>query len=135
MSIPRRIFRALLLLYPPRYRAEFAGEMAELFELRWMASDHRARFLVSEMAGLVAGAVREWLAPSPEPRLPGTEIDARHLPGEVVRARLRVDSTVQKMVYAISHHQFEQARRLAYEERIERENLRRVCDDYGIDAI
>lgn len=53
----------------------------------------------------------------------------------VFRARARVDCAVQEMVYAISHHRFEQARRLAIEERTERENLRRLCEDYGIDAI
>lgn len=135
MSAARRVFRLLLLLYPPAYRAQFGSEMIELFELRMMASDNRGGVLASEMAGLLAGAIREWFDPPAEVRHVVADLDGRYLPKAVVTARLRVDDAVQKMVHAISHHQFEQARRLAIEERTERENLRRLCEDYGIDAI
>jgi hypothetical protein len=136
MNIERRIFNFLLSLYPHDHNKQFGQEMAELFELRMMATPNRARFLISEAAGLLAGAVREWFARRKEPPyVPMGDPDLKHLPREVVTSRLRVNSAVQKMVYAISHHQFEQARRLAVEERIERENLRRLCENYGIDAI
>lgn len=136
MSIERQVFRGFLRLYPRGYREQFGGEMVELFELRMMASHNRARFLISEAAGLLAGAVREWFARRDEPPyVAGETLDTKHLPGEVVSAHARVDCAVQKMVQAISHHQFEQARRLAIEERTERENLRRLCEDYGIESI
>lgn len=136
MSAARKIFRLSLALYPHAYRVEFGSEMAELFELRMMASHSRMRFVISEVAGLILGAAREWFRPRMQPPYAGGErYDSGHLPHAVVHARLRVDSAVQRMVYAISHHQFEEARRLSNEERMERENLRRICDDYGIDAV
>lgn len=134
MTIARRIFRFLLWLYPPRARARFGAEMTELFELRTMAAESRTRFLLSEIAGLIAGAFREWFASSGEERHRTADYEDGHLPNEVLRARLHVNEAVQGMVDAISHHRFERARRLAYEERIERERLRRICDDYGIEA-
>lgn len=130
----RRIFRFLLWLYPPRSRVRFGAEMTELFELRTMAAENRTRFLLSEIAGLIAGAIREWFASAGAERHLIADYDDGHLPNEVLRARLRVNDAVQGMTDAISHRQFERARTLAYEERIERERLRRLCDDYGIEA-
>ena len=135
MNIERRVFHLLLFLYPHQYRQRFGSEMAELFELRMMASQNRGRFLFSEAVGLLTGALRERLARREvPPYVPVDDPDTKYLPKEVVAARLRVNGAVQKMVYAISHHQFEQARKLALEERSERENLRRLCEDYGIET-
>lgn len=135
MSAARRIFGFLLFLYPPEHRATFGREMAILFELRMMAAGNRFTFLMSEAAGLLAGAAREWFSRHSQPVPAAAGFVDRRLPKDVVDARLRVDEVIQRMVYAISHHQFEQARRLSYEEREERENLRRVCDLYGIDPV
>ena len=136
MNIERRVFRFLLFLYPRDYRIRFGKEMAELFELRMMATRNRAWCLLAEGAGLVAGAAREWLARRRDPLyVPVDNPELEHLPNDVMRARLRVNDAVQKMVYAISRHQFERARGLALDERIERENLKRLCEDYGIETI
>ncbi len=136
MRVARRVFGALLLLYPRGYREQFGREMREVFELRLMASPSWQRFLFSEMAGVIAGAAREWFAPRLKlAHASAMDLDFGSLPNEVTKARFRVDDAVQKMTDAIAHHQFEQARRLAYQERIERERLRRLCDDYGIDAM
>lgn len=135
MNIERRVFRFLLSLYPRDYRMRFAREMAELLELRLMATHNRARFLMSEAAGLSVGVAREWLARGQHPHCaPVNDPDMEHLPKNVMAARLRVNCAVQKMVSAISHREFERARRLALEERIEREKLRRLCEDYGIET-
>ncbi len=135
MNIERRVFHLFLLLYPRYHRNRFGGEMAELFELRMMASPNRARFLAAETVGLLGGAAREWLARRNSLHyVPMDDPDIKHLPREIVTARLRINGTIQKMVYAISQHQFEKARQLALEERKERENLQRLCEEYGIEA-
>jgi hypothetical protein len=132
MKIMLRIYRLLMFLYPARYRAEFGQEMPAVMEQALRASDHRGRFFLSEIAGLIAGAIRERMIRRP-PMNPASH--GTGLPEEVLKARLRVDDLVGEMVCAIAAHQFENARRLSNEERIERDNLRRLCGLYGIDAI
>lgn len=52
----KRAYRILLSLYPYDYQALFAHEMARTFDQ--LAEDRQAR----ELAGLLIGAVREWIA-------------------------------------------------------------------------
>jgi hypothetical protein len=137
MITAMRAFLFLLHLYPRRQRDEFGPEMAAVFEQAMNASRNRGRlplirFLFLEMAGLIAGAAREWTErPSTTPQ-EDSEPGGYRLPEEVLAVQLRVDAAIQKMVYAISHHQFEEARRFSNEERRERESLRRLQNKYGI---
>ena len=140
----RHAFRFLLLLYPRDYRTEFGSEMLNVFEQA--AKDNRdagwaplIQFLVAELAGMIAGAGREWMAKLTRLTgrtrrqvqvLPATQ---SALPDEVVEARQRVDEAIKRMVEAIASHNFERARRLSDQERIERDSLRRLYAKYNID--
>ena len=53
----KRAYQALLGLYPYDYRAAFAAEMMETFA--WVGSGRRG---AAELAGLLAGVAREWIA-------------------------------------------------------------------------
>lgn len=57
----RRLYRALLALYPYDYRQAFAAEMLHALDSA-CAQRRGARFHVAEILGLLAGAAREWLA-------------------------------------------------------------------------
>ena len=58
-SVSRRIYRALLLLYPADYRAMFAVEMARAFDR--IAEEHPGA-IPKEIAGLITSAAAEWIA-------------------------------------------------------------------------
>lgn len=61
----RRVYRALLFIYPPRYRREYAEEQARLFaDLRRDAAGRRARaaLWVTALGDLAAAAAREHAA-------------------------------------------------------------------------
>jgi hypothetical protein len=99
------------------------------------------RFALRELTGLLIGAGREWLAKVTtdplvrgrclsESRPAGAELCG--LPGEVVEAQKRITFLVDRMVYAIAHHDFGGARAYSYEECRERENLRMLRAKYGI---
>jgi hypothetical protein len=55
----RRIYRTLLRLYPVDYRAMFAAEMARAFD---QVAQERRGLVVTELVGVIAGAVAEWIA-------------------------------------------------------------------------
>jgi hypothetical protein len=58
-----RIYVALLRLYPRDYRAMFAREMRNAFEIT--ARETRADvipFVAAELIGLIRGALSEWIA-------------------------------------------------------------------------
>jgi hypothetical protein len=55
----KRIYRALLRLYPADYRAMFASEMARIFD---QIADEGRGGVASEWIGLIARAAAEWIA-------------------------------------------------------------------------
>jgi|SRR5579871_1015446 len=137
------IFTLLLKLYPADYRAIFARQMLAAFLESAEDCRHRGRFalfafVTAECAGLIGGSIREWFVKWTTPRIErqswmeGAVADpGERLPGPVADAERRVASLVDQMVYAIAHHDFEGARRYSYQERRERENLRRLRESYG----
>jgi hypothetical protein len=71
-------------------------------------------------------------------RPPGVSWDAHYagaipsVPEEVSKAQERTELLVQRIVHAISHHDFTGARRYSDEERQARENLRLLRQKYQI---
>jgi len=128
-----RIFRALLHLYPQGYRNLLGAEMQAVFdrgarESRDLGPVAYVHFLLTELVGLVSGAVRARLAGPPITAEPV----AGGLPEEVLEAQNRVAMNLNRLLYAISHHQFVEARRYSDEERTARLELRRVMEKYGL---
>jgi hypothetical protein len=133
----KRLYELFLILYPRAHRAEFSAEMRQVFEAA--AAERREqgrasylRFASSELAGLVAGAARAWLAPERAAQLAAAKY--RHLPREVAEAQQRVDDNIAGMVHAIANHQFEKARVFSNLEREARANLRMVQERYGMES-
>ena len=134
----QRIFELLLRLYPADYRAVFGAEMLSTFD-RTTVNRHGRRFLLQELAGLLTGAGREWAAKlttsaaERERFLSQTRGEcACALPVDVVEAQRRIAVLIERMVYAIAHHDFAGARKYSCEEREEREKLRVLRGKYGI---
>jgi hypothetical protein len=115
------------------------------------------RFTFGELADLAAGAGAEWIAKlttdaavrgrclpdRQRMRPPGVPWEAYYagafanapegsFPEELVEAQKRTEFLVSRIVHAIAHHDFEGARSYSFEERQERENLRRLREKYGI---
>ncbi len=152
----KKIYEVLLGLYPRDYREHFAAEMLaafeEAFEDRRRQGRPRARFVAAELAGLVMGACFEWIAKITTDvsvrgrvvpdrllmRPPGVSWEAHYgpsssmIPEEVRAAEQHVDLLVQRMVYAISHHDFERAREYSNQEREARENARVLRQRYHL---
>jgi hypothetical protein len=113
-------------------------------EYRQQGRSAYVRFALGELIGLVIGAGIEWMAKSTTDasvrgrslpdhllmRPPGVSWEAHYagafLPEDVREAQERTDFLVQRMVHAISHHDFQGARQLSNQEREARENLRRM---------
>lgn len=159
----RRFYSALLRLYPRDYAACFAEEMANAFENACLERRRQgwtafARFAMAELAGLVIGAGTEWIARLTTDRsvrgrgLPdlrnmrpvgvsrelwfaaaGAALDEGSLPTEVAQAQERVAVLVDRIVFAIAHHDFQAARSYSFEEHRERGNLRALRKKYGLD--
>lgn len=135
------VFRALLHLYPRRHRELLGPEMQTVFEKN--EQEHRLhgsvaymRFVLAELGGLILHAViaqfvnlthRGYLASSPTTSAPPDD-----LPEEVLQAQNRVAVNLNHLLFAISHHQFVQARFYSNEERKARENLRQVREKYSM---
>ena len=152
----RRAYQILLRLYPRDYRARFSGEMISAFGEA--TEDHRRRgrrvlaaFVAKELAGLITGAVVEWVAKSttdsavrgrnlPDRRRmrpPGVSWEDHYgavpdVPDEVREAQRCVDASVTCMVQAIAQHQFQKARFYSYAERKARERLRTLREKYEL---
>jgi hypothetical protein len=153
----QRVYELFLRLYPRDYRAMFAAEMSSAFD---EASAERRRrglgayvgFAFTELMALTIGAGIEWIAKlttdssvrgrSLPDRLlmrpPGVSWDAHYagaflsVPEELSKAQERTDLLVQRIVHAISRHDFTGARRYTDEERQAREHLRRLREKYQI---
>lgn len=138
------VFRALLHLYPQRHREVLGTEMQAVFEQS--AQEHRLlgpivymRFVLVELGELVLHAAVAQFADIMhkgylENQLPlrATLPPLEDLPAEVLQAQNRVAVNLNQLQFAISHHQFVQARYYFNEERKARENLRQVREKYGI---
>src|SRR6516162_6148279 len=96
----KRVFQALLRLYPRDHRQMFAAEMSSVFEA---AAEERSRqgwrsylrFVLAEFLGLAGGAVAAWAAKLGGGR-PGP-------PDEVAEAERRIEALVGRTVHAIAH--------------------------------
>jgi hypothetical protein len=136
------VFRGLLYLYPQRHRELLGAEMQAVFEQS--AQEHRLlgpvpylRFVLLEVGGLVLQAAIAQFANATHRRylenhLNGDLVPPQDLPDEVVEAQNRVAVNLNQLLFAISHHQFVEARFYSNEERKARENLRQVREKYGI---
>ena len=124
----RLAYRAILALYPAKYKAVFAQEMIETFE--HAARDCRARgfgvfvaFALAEFAGILTGLVREraaqqasgsgylsqqCLAPAAAANL--SSASTRDSPSEAAQLEERLRHLIRHMEFAIAHHDFPEAR-------------------------
>jgi hypothetical protein len=124
-----RIYRLLLGLYPRDQRERFGLEMEEVF--RRAAEEHRGRgsadyvrFAIREFAGLLAGAWGsrfERLAHRPPAGRAITEPVV--FPDDAREVERIMQVSVDRMVYAIAHHQFVEARFYSLVERKARARL------------
>jgi hypothetical protein len=124
-----RIYRLLLGLYPADEREQFGAEMEAVF--RQAAQEYRGRgsgvyawFAVREFAGLLAGAAAarfEKLArrPAAHRAIAGLVV----LPDDIRELERIVRVSTDRMVYAIAHHQFVEARFYSLAERRARARL------------
>lgn len=113
----KRLWSMLLMLYPREYREAFGPEMMAILE-------QRVRPAWVEIAGLLKGAAVEWVRPRRRPERAVIAGD------EIASAEARVNALVDRVVYAIAHHQFETARACCREEEEARETLRVLRTKY-----
>jgi hypothetical protein len=133
----KRTYRFMLLLYPRGHRDRFAEEMAGVFEEARNERHYQGwvwyvRFTFSEIAGLIGGAASAWVDRQPVPAAPVASTSEQSLPQEIVEAQEQVDRNIAGMVHAISHHDYQGARRYSDEERRARDVLQLVRQKYGI---
>ena len=134
----KSVYRALLRIYPRDHRALFGGEIERALA---MASEVGGTSALRECAGLMKGALAEWIAKLTTDsairgralpdrmmmRPPGVSWEAHYagaFPAEVMEAERHTELLVGRIVQAIANHRFEDARRYSYEEEKSRENLR-----------
>ena len=116
----KQVYRTLLWLYPKDYRTLFADEMLDVFGKKAEERGGRgrlalARFVQSELIGLMFGAGAEWIA-----RLTAENSSRGHalcmtvgqsaLPSELIEAGSRVEILITRTVHAIANHDFPGAR-------------------------
>ena len=104
-----RAYNMLLGLYPADFRAEFGGEMVTVFQ---QAATRERRglgllgFAAKEMLGLLAGAIRERAKPSDADRAAG----ALRFPTDIAGAERYLQVVSGRLIHAIAHHRFADAR-------------------------
>ncbi len=140
--IVNQMFRFLLCFYPPEHRVLFNTEMTSVFEAalaerRRQSHTAWVRFVISEFAGLIAGAMSARTAglfgsSGPVVATAGASVPQNGLPDDVVEAQQRVDALLGSMVDAIAHHQFEKARLYSGQERDARAQLREIRRRRGL---
>jgi hypothetical protein len=111
-----RIYRKLLNLYPPGFRARFGAEMQSVFEES--AAEHRRRsprsvfpFALKEFLGLIAGGATERHAAAARLRPPPP------FPTDIPGAEQYIALASQRVIAAIAHHDFPNARYYDLQER------------------
>ena len=140
----RSLYQLLLRLYPPEVRTPFAPEMAEVFAQ--LAQDRRregwaayACFAWEELAGVLIGAA----AAHRRRGRPVLDLRKMRPPGmprevyvaaldEVLAARRRVASNLERMQGALAGNNFSKARVYSDEDHKAREHLRLVQRKYCI---
>jgi hypothetical protein len=134
-----RTYEWILRFYPAQFRANFAAEMLQVFDeaierVRGQGALSLMRFTGREIVGVLAGLVREWIARSWAPDLyvvaRSTRSSEPDLPPEILETRRHVQQLIRRMEFAIAHHDFPNARRYSYEERVAREHLNWLMDDH-----
>ena len=139
----RQFYTAILRLYPAQYRQAFEQEMIETFAQAAMDSRRGGpfRFVVftaCELAGLLNGFLFEWTAKWANQEAYITSRSSvpqrTDLPGEVAEAQTRLEHLLRSMEFAIAHHDFPKARFYSNEERIAREQLRRLVRKYRLES-
>jgi hypothetical protein len=133
----KRAYHFMLLLYPRGHRDRFAEEMAGVFEEARNERHYQgwvwyARFAFSEIAGLIGGAASAWFDRRPVPETSVGSVGQQMLPQEILEAQQCVDRNIAGMVHAISHHDYQGARRYSDEERQARENLHVLRQKYQL---
>ena len=131
----RRIYGALLRLYPRDHRTLFAAEMLTVFEKAAEERQGRGwavfiRFSLAEVIGLLTGAGAQWIARLTSRRIPLRPICPRC---ELKEAQRHIDFILRSMDYAIANHQFVEARFLSEAERRAREKLWRPREKYSVE--
>ena len=138
----RKLYRAILSLYPTEYRSIFAQEMVEVFDHAAMAAEKQGllsllRFAACEFAGLLNGLFSERVT-----RWRDREryITSRCLsrpdtgfPLEIADLQSRLEHLLRSMEFAIAHHDFPGARYYSNEERGTRAHLQRLISERKID--
>jgi hypothetical protein len=132
----RRIYGALLRLYPRDHRTLFAAEMLAVLEK--VAEERRGRgwaafirLTLAEVMGLLTGAGAEWVARLTSRPLSPTPV---HPPDELTEAQRHIDLILRSMDYAIANHQFTKARFLSEAERRARERLRQCREKHKMEG-
>jgi hypothetical protein len=133
------IFHAFLYLYPASVRETFGPEMQAVFAEGLAEASERGfsastRFVTVELAAVVVNAMRAWL----DLRKPGLAAAAsaapmRWTPREIRDAQERIARNIERMTFAIAHHEFVEARRYAIEEQKARRELQELRDRLGFD--
>lgn len=107
----RRLYSTLLEMYPAGFRAQFGAEMADVFA---QAAAHAGgqgrarllRFVMKELSGLIAGAMRERVLHSR--RAPAAGELA--FPSNIAEAESYQRIVSERVIAAIANHDFENAR-------------------------
>jgi hypothetical protein len=124
-----KIYRFLLRLYPRDQREQFGAEMEAVFrqasgERRGRGAAGYAGFAMREFAGLLAGAAAARFGKLARHSPAGHAImDPVVLPDDVREVERIVRVSIDRMVYAIAHDQFVEARFYSLVERRARARL------------
>jgi hypothetical protein len=124
-----RIYRLLLRLYPKDHREQFGAEMESVFEeaaeeWRGRGPTVHAAFRIREFAGLLAGAAAARFGKLVRRLAAGHAIeDPVVLPDDEREVERIVRVSIDRMVYAIAHQQFVEARFYSLVERRARARL------------
>jgi hypothetical protein len=131
----RRLYQAILSLYPAGFRAAFAAEMIAVFDKA--SADARKKgvlkfmsFTISEITGLVKGFLSEHAARWKDGEAYLTSrCTGQPQPGhptEIVEAERHLEYVLRSMEFAIAHHDFPKARYFSNEEYAARARLQQL---------
>ena len=103
-----------------------------IFFARYEASQFGSPVIDTEH--LLLGLLREDKALADRVLGKGAQVGSASLPEEVAEAEKQIRATVHQMENAIARHEFEKARLCSDQERVERENLRKLREKYDLDV-
>lgn len=153
----KRIYRALLGMFPHDYRSSFEVEMLEAFsrasdEQRALGRVAYVRFVCVELAGVAMSVPKEWIAkattsstirarslpdlrlmrPAGVPREVWFASASRNGPDEIAEVQQRVEFCLRRMEHAIATHDFPGARFYSDEDLKARAHLSRLRAKHGL---